>query len=209
MTSPGRTVNDLDIAIDLATVQRAARQDAESVMAVLGGLRRRHDLSGIEYTRKVRVAPWEIPHSHPVLTLNTRVTVPDDVLATYVHEQMHWYAAWFNVRHRAQWSEIIAALNARYPDARTRPLEGACDGFSTVLHLVVNWLELDALRELLGRDAAVAAVQRQPVYGWVYATVIADWEELEAHYTQHGLAPRLPAAHFTEEDRALAASADS
>lgn len=199
-------MNDLDITIDLDTVQRLARHSAEAVISALGELRSRHDLSGIEYTSTIRVAPWEIPHSHPVLTLNTRVTAHDDLLTTYVHEQMHWYAAWFDVRHPAPWSAIIAALDARYPDARTRPLEGARDGFSTVLHLVVNWLEIDAVSGLIGHEAAEAAARRQPVYGWAYTTVLADREALAALYVQHGLLPRLPATRFTDADRALAAS---
>ena len=56
------------IEIDLAETQRAA----ELVRDLLRKLRSEHDLGRFEYTTRVRVAPGEIPHSHPVLTLNSK-----------------------------------------------------------------------------------------------------------------------------------------
>ncbi|MCR9212184.1 MAG: hypothetical protein NXI13_00590 [Proteobacteria bacterium] len=55
----------------------------------------RYDLSRWEYTKKVRIAPYEIPHSHPILTLNSQYAIgpgadEDLILATYIHEQLHW-----------------------------------------------------------------------------------------------------------------------
>lgn len=33
------------------------------------------------------------PHSHPVLTMNARPGEDDRILATYLHEQIHWFTA--------------------------------------------------------------------------------------------------------------------
>ena len=37
---------------------------------------------------RVLIENWAVPHSHPVLTMNTR-TAGDDLLSTYLHDQMH------------------------------------------------------------------------------------------------------------------------
>ncbi len=55
-------------------------------------LLRTYDLHKWLFTRDVLIQSGVIPHSHPVLTLNTRY-VDDDTaqLATFVHEQLHWF----------------------------------------------------------------------------------------------------------------------
>ena len=58
-----------EIVINLSETQRAAEQ----VRSLLQKLRTDFNLAPYEYTRQVRIAPGEIPHSHPILTLNTRV----------------------------------------------------------------------------------------------------------------------------------------
>jgi hypothetical protein len=79
--------NDLMIELDLDAVRKAG----DRVRTRLLRLRREFDLTPFEYTRRVRIAPLEIPHSHPVLTLNTRTEDDHALLCTYIHEQMHWY----------------------------------------------------------------------------------------------------------------------
>jgi hypothetical protein len=82
----------LTISVDFAAV----RDSAERVRGMLLDMRARFDLSPFEYTRQVRIAPTEIPHSHPVLTLNTWVRDDLGLLLMYVHEQMHWYVTWWS-----------------------------------------------------------------------------------------------------------------
>jgi len=103
------TLGDLEITLDLETVRRSA----ERVRDMLTGLRRRFDLSGFEYSTRVRIAPLEIPHSHPVITLNTFASDELGVLSTYLHEQMHWYVTWYGHTHTAFWHELMAALRER------------------------------------------------------------------------------------------------
>ena len=64
-----------------------AQSRAEKIIECIKGWRERR----LEFTKHVRVAPTEIPHSHPVLTLNTQLYNPDEILCLYLHEQMHWY----------------------------------------------------------------------------------------------------------------------
>jgi hypothetical protein len=43
------------------------------------------------FTHDIRIETRVIPHSHPILTLNTRSLDDDDrLLSTFVHEQLHW-----------------------------------------------------------------------------------------------------------------------
>jgi hypothetical protein len=55
------TLGDFEIRVDLEPVRRSA----ERVSEILNGLRRRPDLSPFEYSTRVRIAPLEIPYSHP------------------------------------------------------------------------------------------------------------------------------------------------
>ncbi|MEM1300237.1 MAG: hypothetical protein AAGH68_13270 [Pseudomonadota bacterium] len=174
-----------DISVDIALDRAEAL--ARRAVRLLGELRRAHNLAAYEFTRAVRIAPLEIPHSHPVLTLSCRwVDDPDQFLAMYLHEQMHWYLTEY--RHR-ETKAAIEALDGRYPNRPPAKAEGAQDDYSVLLHLVVNWLEVSALRALLGEDRARAAVTPAPAYPWCYATVRNDWTELGALCTGLGLSP--------------------
>jgi hypothetical protein len=44
-------------------------------------------------TDEVLIEKGSIPHSHPILTLNTRHTDPLLITKTFVHEQFHWFAS--------------------------------------------------------------------------------------------------------------------
>lgn len=139
--------------------------------AVFRELLSRYDLRAYTFTRKVRIEPRVIPHSHPVLTLNTRyVDDSERWLAQYLHEQIHWF---LSARNTATLS-AIAAFRARYPELPTARDQVARDPHSTYLHLAVNWLELVALRHYLGADRAEEILSTHHFYRWINSTVIRD-----------------------------------
>jgi len=187
--------NDLVIEVDLDAVRKAG----DRVRTCLLRLRREFDLTPFEYTRRVRIAPLEIPHSHPVLTLNTRTEDDHALLCTYVHEQMHWYLWRLGSPSLDPISPFYGELKERYPDAPMGFPEGANDEYSTYLHLVVNWLEVEAASTLLGRDRATAIALATPVYRWIYRQVIADWDSLGKLYLEHNILPIRPASEFSDE----------
>ncbi len=127
------------------------------------------DLSRWFFTRVVRIQSRVIPHSHPVLTLNTQY-VDDDTaqVATFVHEQIHWFVA----RNQSATDSAMAALSAIYPQVPSGPPLGARDLQSTYLHLLVCLLEYDAMRELVGQEAARRVLARWRHYTWVYHEVL-------------------------------------
>ena len=191
----------IDVTIDMSETLKAC----ESIREMLSSLFAEHDLSRYSYTRQVRIAHGEIAHSHPVLTLNTRVSDRATLLSLYLHEQMHWYVTWYSWVHKEDWAAIWAVLQARYPDVPvTFPL-GARTRDSSYLHLIVNWLEIDAASEFLGREKAVELAAVNFAYSGLYKLVIENWEALSELYKKHALLPIRLATVMTEHDLRIAA----
>ena len=181
-------MDDFDVVIDLET----ARRGAEAARQLLHALRERHDLSQWEYTRKVRIAPLETPHSHPVLTLDTKDIQDEDAfLSTYLHEQIHWG---LDLYRQDETARAIARLRGNYPDAHRGPPETGGDEYTTYLHFVVNWQEIFATAGFIGRERAEAAARRAPVYTSIYRTVIEDCETIGAMLRKVGILPLPPAS---------------
>jgi hypothetical protein len=193
-----------DVTIDLTEAQKAS----ERVRSMLLKLSSDYDLSPYEYTHRVRIAPGEIAHSHPVLTLNTMIREETALLSLYLHGQMHWYVTWYSYARHGSWNAIWAALSACYPNVPVVFPEGAHNAQSSYLHLIVNWLEVEAAAQLLGHPKSVALAQKNFVYSGLYRIVLADWDALTKLYRGHALAPIYPATAMTEGDLAIAARMD-
>ena len=183
---PRATAEGFRIDLDLDH----ARREAERVRGMLQALRRRHDLSRFEYTRMVRIMPGGDTFSHPMLTLGNRFAENEDtLLSTYLHEQMHWYLWYLGTPERDPVAPFFDELVRRYPEAPTELPDGARNYESTYLHLVINWLEVAATAEFIGRRRAVAVADVQRSYRWIYRTVLRDWDALQELYERHGLVP--------------------
>jgi hypothetical protein len=180
-----------------------ARREAERVRDMLQALRRRHDLSRLEYTRVVRIMPGGDTFSHPMLTLGNRFAENEDtLLSTYLHEQMHWYLWHLGTPEHDPVAPFFDELVRRYPEAPTELPDGARNYESTYLHLVVNWLEVAATSEFIGRQRACAVAEVQRTYRWIYRTVLKDWDMLGELYERHGLVPIRSAGDLVTENAA-------
>jgi hypothetical protein len=197
------TPAELEITLDFDAAERSAGR----VRDMLHELRRRYDLSAFEYTKRIRIAPLEIPHSHPVITLSTWVRDELGLLSAYLHEQMHWYLTWYAHSHPPRWRELYEQLRQRYPDVPAGTPEGAPDDFSVYLHLVVNWLEVEVTAQFADRHRVIEHVRALPFYRWMYRRVIEDRESLAGLYRQQGLIPVRSAAAMSPDDLRLAALA--
>lgn len=110
-----------------------------------------YDLDPWIFTTEVRIVSGVDPHSHPVLTLNADFLDHDEMqLSIFLHEQVHWFVS-RSVPPRAPESgddvTIIRELRQLYPNAPV-------PDHNAYLHLIVAWLELDAMAELVGEDRA-------------------------------------------------------
>jgi hypothetical protein len=147
-----------------------------------------HDVSPWLATPRVVIDERATPHSHPVLTLNARHTRdPLRFLASFLHEQIHWPLA----TKRGDVRAATAELRRRYPTIAVDPPDGAGDRASSYLHLIVNWLEFVALRDLAGEPAAreVFDFWTRDHYRALYRTVLADFDDLAALLARHQLTP--------------------
>jgi hypothetical protein len=196
--------DNLEIDIDLTTVQRGA----ERVRDMLHDLRRRFDLRPFEYSTQVRIAPTEIPYSHPQITLSTWVRDESGLLSMYLHEQMHWYVTWYSHARVQEWQLVFARLHEQYPNVPASEAGGAEGDFSTYLHLLANWLEVEAVSQFIDRRQIVQHVRALPFYRWIYRTVIEDCEQLGALYREFGLLPIRHATEMSVDDLTLAARTD-
>ena len=185
--------DDFRIDIDLDH----ARREGDRVRDMLMALRRRHDLSRYEYTSIVRIVPGGDTFAQPVLTLGNRfATTEDELLATYLHEQMHWYLT--KLKTADDGSPLIAELKRRYPAAPVGFPEGANDEYSTYLHLLVNWLEIEATSRFTGRERVEEIARNKHYYRWMYRTVLEDWRPLEELYRSYDIVPIRPAGQLSD-----------
>lgn len=155
---------------------------------LLKALRKSHDTTKWEFTNKVHIKRKTIPHSHPVLTLHTRHTSraqKDLLLSTYLHEQIHWHLDINQKNTNAAISElkkIFKNVPVGYP-------EGASDEYSTYLHILVCYLEIEAISALLSKQRVLAVISflQQDHYTWVYNQVEKKKNEISKVIEKYGL----------------------
>lgn len=149
-----------------------------------------YDVSNFVFTRKIIIESGfdVIPHSHPVLTLSTRHLKDDELLlATFVHEQFHWYLG----EKPKETEEAYRELRAMFPKVPVGFPEGGKDEESTYKHILVCYLEYQAIRELLGELKAKQVMQFWATdhYTWIYRTVLEREREISSLMRKHKLIP--------------------
>jgi hypothetical protein len=147
----------------------------QRVKEILCKLLNEYNLAKYLITKKVIIQSMAIPHSHPILTLNTRTLNKNTILSVFLHEQMHWYLE--NKQENLQ--KIIIRLKMEYPKPPVELSESAKTKKSTYLHLIVNFLEYKALIEILGASKARKIILAKKYYTWIYKTAIEDYNKLE------------------------------
>ena len=170
--------------ISLAHGSPAEQQTKDQLQRLLSV----YDLSKWIFTRSIIIDEKAIPHSHPILTLHTRHLKDDDLLlSALIHEQLHW----FLVQKDKETNEAIKELRVVFPKVPAGFPEGAEDEESTYLHLLVNYLEYRAIRELLGelRAKQVMDFWATDHYKWVYKTVLERTRDIGNIAFKHKLIP--------------------
>jgi hypothetical protein len=109
-----------------------------------------YDLSDWVWTRIIIIEERAIPHSHPVLTLNTRHDDDALLLSTFVHEEYHWY----ETAHPRETAAAIAELKTKFPGLPVGGQDGAADEESSYLHVIVCYAEWQKMKALVGAERA-------------------------------------------------------
>jgi hypothetical protein len=177
---PARAAASLEIeevnASPLTALTRSALLD----------LVQRYDLSAFLFTDHVRIESRVVPHSHPVLTLNTFYgDKPDELLGVFLHEQFHWFAS----SHYPAVKAAMTELRQKYPELPASERATPQSEESAYLHLIVCWLELRAVAYYLGEVRAKQIIAAQPYYQWIYQTVLRDDQVIGSIVRHHKLTP--------------------
>ena len=98
------------------------------------------------FTPDVVVEKGAIPHSHPILTLNTRVRDSRLLLDTLIHEQFHWYA-----QEHQQYKDCIEYLKEKYVDDGEHNKSGTYPN-SYWEHIIVCFNTRNYLQSILPKD---------------------------------------------------------
>lgn len=79
------------------------------VVEIVKNLCQKYDIP--TFTHEIVIERGVVPHSHPILTLNTRTKDERVILKTLVHEQLHWHA-----QNHPNYDECISYLKTKYED---------------------------------------------------------------------------------------------
>jgi hypothetical protein len=147
----------------------------------------KYDLKKYTFTNRVVIEDGAINHAFPVLTLNVRfANVPDDLLSSYIHEQLHWHLRDLESQQRS----AVAELRRWYPKVPVGLPEGAESEISTYGHLVDCYLEIVADRDFLGPERTKVVITNKPWYTWIYSTVMRDEERIATIVNRYQLRVR-------------------
>ena len=170
---------------DTLRIRTASDHPAEAEAAdLLRELYQAHDFRDWLVTDEIVVDRTQIPHSHPVLTVRPTEN-PADFLATFLHEQFHW---WVGDREEPL-AAALTEFREIWPTVPVRGEGGARDEYSTYLHLAVCDLELQSVTLLLGEDVARETLGAATHYEWIYDRVLDDPRVREI-MVRHGLVVR-------------------
>lgn len=177
---------------DGVEIRISTKRDAPRVIQgreKLVGILQQHELRPWIVQPEIVLSGEGIPHSHPELTLTTGPSYFEDdnrQLSTFIHEQIHWYLG--EKENKAALGRVLSRLRELYPEVPVGDGQGARSEFSTRLHLVVNWMELDAGVELLGEAEARRIASTYSHYRWIYERVLEDTATISAIIAGEGLA---------------------
>jgi hypothetical protein len=160
-------------ALDIQTSHHSARELQEKVE--LEQLLKKYDVSKYTFTRTLVIEERAMNHAFPTLTLNVHFLGSDDeLLSSFLHEQLHWYLA----QHRLAMEDTVRRLKAMYPRAPVGLPEGADTEYSTYGHLVDCYLEIQADRQVIGRERTDRVIKNKPWYTWIYKTILQDEDRI-------------------------------
>jgi hypothetical protein len=144
----------------------------------------KYDMEKYIFTKKIKIQSRVIPHSHPILTLNTRqIDQPDRYLSTFIHEQIHWF---FHERSK-QTDQFIEDMKKKFPKIPDSENGGAKDSISTYLHLGVCYYEFMALSHFIGEQKAKHVFETGDVYAWVNKQVLEKGSVISESLKSNGL----------------------
>ena len=146
-----------------------------------------YELSPFLYTKRVQLQTNAVPHSHPVILLNTKYAEqPKKLLSVFLHEQMQW---WFT-QHGFRATMAVKDLSKIYPKA---PVAKNSTVNATYIRLMVCYLEYRALAHYLGEKEARAIIltlkTKDKLHPWSYTQALNKNTPIKKVLMQRDLIP--------------------
>lgn len=151
-------------------------------------LMKAYPLAPYIYTRELVIDENAIPHSHAVLTLHTRHVKDDDqLLSTFIHEELHWFAE----QHKEELGAAVTELRAEFPGLPVGYPDGGQSEQSSYEHIVIIWGEYEDLAKLVGaqRADAVFTFWENDHYRALYRLLREHRPRIAEIVKKHGLVP--------------------
>jgi hypothetical protein len=167
------TVTAQTPGIEISTKNNTERENKTA--ALLKAVLSEYDLSKWVFTDKIIIQERVIPHSHPVLTLSTGSTDKKELMAGFIHEQLHWYME----KNPKPQEKAIAEFRKRYKNVPYANRAGAKDEYSTYMHLINCFLEYRIMASLIGEEEAKQMMWNTSYYTWVYNKVVEEKDIIE------------------------------
>ena len=155
------------------------RQNLEHLLQI-------YDLKPYLLTLEIEIQSQVPPHSHPVLTLNTRFAEqPNKLLSAFIHEQLHWWST-------SKTKELDKAIEEIKSILPTLPKEVlGSDMNSPYLETIICFLEYKAMIHLVNRKEANKIlkdfINTDKVYPWINTQVYIKFKAIEAILNKHQL----------------------
>jgi hypothetical protein len=148
------------------------RQNLEQLFQV-------YHLKPFLFTHDLQIQSQVTPHSHPVLTLNTRFAEqPNKLLSVFIHEQLHWWAE----SKTESVNKAITELKVLFPQL---PQDG--------LNLIICFFEYESMIHFVGRKEANKIlkdfIHKDKIYPQIYTQVYLKYKPIDAIVTKYALNP--------------------
>lgn len=148
------------------------------VAEILRDLFEEYDLP--TFTENIVIEEGAVPHSHPILTLNTRTLDTFTVMQVFIHEQFHWYAT--------QHPEYQNALEALKEHSRTTEVYKNQDQKESFLeHLIVCFNTRNTLTSILTEEEVSSIYSAWQAYPEIEKFVLDEWEKIKKVLELHSL----------------------
>jgi hypothetical protein len=146
-----------------------------------------YELAPFLFTKKIRIQSGVTPKSHPVLTLNTRFSEhPNKILSAWLHEELHWWSV-------KQKSKFILAIRDLKKVYRKVPRTKGNGPDSTYLHLLICYIEMEALSFYLGkkeaREVISSIMKKDKINPWIYYQILYKNFAIRKTIKKHKLLP--------------------
>lgn len=174
----------MPISVELVTDSPKEGQVRDRLLRLL----RTYDLSKWQFTEQVRIEADAISHSHPILTIRAPMQDDDMLLATYLHEQIHWFT--LIPANRDADCCVERRWRERYPQVPLELPEGCGSEQSNYLHFTVCYLTHKGMTELVGLERAQRVLEQQiarPWYRSINRSVRDDFEYMSTVVEECGL----------------------